>query len=416
MKSVLLLVVPFMVALLFVPQKEHNTCRSYFGYFNTFFSSDCYYNPDIDDDILGIIQRHVGVHETHEVQTEDGYLLTLFRIPRQNPKGVIFFQHSLATDARTWISQYNESVAFLFWRAGYDVWLGNTRGNHFCKKHVSLDPTEATFWNFTFHEIGYYDNHASIKYVKEHTGGSKIIYVGYSLGATSGTVYASIRDKDAADSVKLMVLMTPTSHSQFNCTSFLKYPFFIFYNLQGIVNFTDPLFVVNRQDAWYVKIVRFLATHFSCKKCVLYFLHLFFGSSKYDIEPDLINMFIRVHGSEYPLKITYHYYQVYAVDGKFRRYHYGEERNLLLYGDKEPTPYPLENIKVPVYIMHGENDNLDCPDAAEKLYNMLPKNTTIYGKLMVEGYNHLDFSHGRHRNEKVYSKILQLLDKINLND
>ena len=98
---------------------------------------------------MGIIQRHVGVHETHEVQTDDGYLLTLFRIPRQNPKGVIFFQHGLYTDARIWVSQYNESVAFFFWRAGYDVWLGNTRGNYFCKKHVSLNPTEAAFWNFT---------------------------------------------------------------------------------------------------------------------------------------------------------------------------------------------------------------------------------------------------------------------------
>ena len=97
---------------------------------------------------MGIIQRHVGVHETHEVQTEDGYLLTLFRIPRQNPKGVILFQHPLVTDARIWISQYNESIAFLFWRAGYDVWLGNIRGNYFCKKHVSLDSTEAAFWNF----------------------------------------------------------------------------------------------------------------------------------------------------------------------------------------------------------------------------------------------------------------------------
>ncbi|KAJ3656310.1 hypothetical protein Zmor_015396 [Zophobas morio] len=135
------------------------------------------------------------------------------------------------------------------------------------------------------------------------------------------------------------------------------------------------------------------------------------------MEPDLINMFIRVCGSEYPLKISYRYYQVYAVDGKIRRYDYGEERNLLLYGDKEPTQYPLENIKVPVYIIHGENDNIECVrNAAEKLYNTLPKNTTVYGKLMVEGFNHLDFSHGRYRNEKVYSKILQLLDKINLND
>ncbi|KAJ3640680.1 hypothetical protein Zmor_027226 [Zophobas morio] len=413
MKTVFLLVVPLMVALFFTPQIQRNTCRSYFSYFNIFFSSDCYYNPDLDDDILGIIQRHVGVHETHQVQTDDGYLLTLFRIPRQNPKGVIFFQHSLCTDARIWVSQYNESIAFFFWRAGYDVWLGNTRGNYFCKKHVSLNPTEAAFWNFTFHEIGYYDNHASIEYVKRQIGGSKITYVGYSMGGASGMVYASTRDKDAVDSVKLMVVMSSSTQLGLDCAGFLKYTLFIPYNLQGIVSFADPLFVLNRQDVWYVKIARFLATHFSCKKCMLLISHLFTGFSQDDLVPDLINMFIRVHGSEIPLKIVYHYYQTYISDGLFRRYDHGEARNLEIYGTKEPTSYPLENIKVPVHIVHGANDNIDCPTANEKLYNTLSKNSTVYGKLMVEGFNHFDFLYGRYRNEKVYSKILQILDDIN---
>ncbi|KAJ3640679.1 hypothetical protein Zmor_027225 [Zophobas morio] len=416
MKRVFWLIIPLIVALIFSPQKQNNTCKSYLSYFNIFFSSDCYHNPDQDDDILGIIQRHVGVHETHEVQTDDGYFLTLFRIPRQNPRGVIFFQHPLTTDARVWVGQYNESVAFLFWRAGYDVWLGNIRGSHCCKKHVSLDPTEAAFWNFSFHEIGYYDNHASIEYVKQQTGGSKIIYLGYSLGGTSGMVYASTRDKEAVDSVKMMVVITPTTHLQLSCTSLLKYLLFISYNLQGVVSLADPLFVFNRQDAWYAKMGRFLVTHFPCKKCMLYFSYLFVGFPEDAFEPDLINMFVRVHMSEYPLKMLYHYYQMYVVDGIFQRYDYGEEGNLLQYGTKEPTSYLLENIKVPVYIVSGANDNLDCPNAIEKLYNLLPKNSTAHGKLMVEGFNHLDYAYGRYRNEKVYFKILQLLDKIHLDD
>ena len=75
-------------------------------------------------------------------------------------------------------------------------------------------------------------------------------------------------------------------------------------------------------------------------------------------------MFVRVHMSEYPLKMLYHYYQMYVADGIFQRYDYGEEGNLLQYGTKEPTSYLLENIKVPVYIVSGANDNLDCPNVS----------------------------------------------------
>ena len=45
-------------------------------------------------------------------------------------------------------------------------------------------------------------------------------------------VYASTRDKEAADSVKMMVVITPTTHLQLSCTSLLKYLLFISYNLQ----------------------------------------------------------------------------------------------------------------------------------------------------------------------------------------
>ena len=85
---------------------------------------------------------------------------------------------------------------------------------------------------FSFHEIGYYDNHASIEYVKRRIGGSKIVYVEYSLGGTSGVVYASTREKEAADSVKLMVVIASGTRIRLDCNSFLKYTLFISYNLQ----------------------------------------------------------------------------------------------------------------------------------------------------------------------------------------
>ncbi|CAH1379420.1 unnamed protein product [Tenebrio molitor] len=148
---------------IFIPYNSNNSCSSYLSYLFISFSSDCYHNSDINDNITNIIQRHTNSSETHQVQTEDGYVLDLFRIHRKNPRGVILFQHSFLFDARIWVNQNNDSVAFLFWKAGYDVWLGNSRGNFYAKKHVRLRPSDPEFWNYSLSELGYFDLNATIE-------------------------------------------------------------------------------------------------------------------------------------------------------------------------------------------------------------------------------------------------------------
>lgn len=107
------------------------------------------------------------------------------------------------------MSQRNNSIAFLFWRAGYDVWLTNARGTPYSKKHRTLKPTDVAFWNFTVYEIGHFDLHAVARYVKEKTKSSKIILVGFSMGSGAGLVYASTRSEIAADTLTMIVAIAP---------------------------------------------------------------------------------------------------------------------------------------------------------------------------------------------------------------
>ena len=48
----------------------------------------------------------------------------------------------------------DRNLGFALAKRGYDVWLGNYRGNIYSKKHTIYSSRDAQFWKFTF------DNHA----------------------------------------------------------------------------------------------------------------------------------------------------------------------------------------------------------------------------------------------------------------
>jgi elongation factor G len=72
----------------------------------------------------------------------------------------------------------NVAPAFVAARAGYDVWLGNSRGNTYSCKHVKYDPwrNEAKFWDFDWMDMGQYDIPASLDYITSLTGQPKVAY------------------------------------------------------------------------------------------------------------------------------------------------------------------------------------------------------------------------------------------------
>lgn len=62
--------------------------------------------------------------------------------------------------------------AFVAARAGYDVWLGNSRGNTYSCKNIHYDPwlNEAKFWDFDWTDMGLKDLPASFDYITLKTG------------------------------------------------------------------------------------------------------------------------------------------------------------------------------------------------------------------------------------------------------
>lgn len=104
-----------------------------------------------------MIQRQGYEVEEHvDVQTSDGYLLTLHRIPYgkhnsdETTKPVVFLMHGLLSSSADWVNMGPEkSIAYRLADAGYDVWMGNARGNKWSRKHISYNPdSDSAFWDF----------------------------------------------------------------------------------------------------------------------------------------------------------------------------------------------------------------------------------------------------------------------------
>ena len=108
------------------------------------------------------MENYGATFESHEVTTEDGYILNVFRITREDVIGKqpVFLQHGITDSADCWIMHYPDlAPAFQLLEMGYDVWLGNQRGTTHSLKpgHVSLKTNSKEFWDFSWVEMGLYD-------------------------------------------------------------------------------------------------------------------------------------------------------------------------------------------------------------------------------------------------------------------
>lgn len=116
---------------------------------------------------------------------------------------------------KDFFNRYDIDAGFYFSDHGYDVWLGNARGNTFSRNHTKLSPSAAEFWNFSWHEIGIYDLPAMIDYILFETKQNQLSYIGHSQGVTAAMVMLSSKP-EYNEKIRVMHAMTPPIIFRYN--------------------------------------------------------------------------------------------------------------------------------------------------------------------------------------------------------
>merc|ERR1712178_530005 len=108
-----------------------------------------------------------------------------------------------------WVVQpeTSQNLPFMLSDAGFDVWLGNNRGNIFSIANSKMDINTPEFWDAVdVDTMASQDVPSILKYVTAVTKAPKVHWVGHSQGGGM-LVYALAKDPSLKDALDTSVLL-----------------------------------------------------------------------------------------------------------------------------------------------------------------------------------------------------------------
>ncbi len=374
------------------------------------------HDPDCDYNLTQLIQSKGFPCEEHKVITQDGYILGVFRIPhgRKNstssPGRPVLLQHGLLDAATTWVMNFPEqSLGYILADAGYDVWLGNMRGNYYSRAHVKYNPNrDEAFWDFSWDDMARDDLPSMIYYILNATNQSQIGYVGHSQGTLIAFAEFGRSTVDLQKHISFYAALAPVAQLG-HTISPIKY----LADISKEVELYWHLLFGRNEFLPSSHIIKWLAT-FACGEVILdrlvceNILFVICGPDKKNMNNTRMPVYISHEPDGTSVKNMIHFAQ--GIRSKqFQAYDYGSpQKNELHYNQTTPPLYTIRPINMPTAIFWSGEDWLADPNDVAYIFDNLQ--TMVYEKY-IPNYNHLDFVWAITANTIIYQDLLSVMHK-----
>ncbi|URE21964.1 Triacylglycerol lipase [Musa troglodytarum] len=319
----------------------------------------------------------------YEVKTQDGFILTMHRIPQGRGGGSagkrqsVLLQHGVLADGLTWLlNPLQQSLAFVLADNGFDVWITHGRGTRWSRRHESLNTSDTAYWAWSWDELANYDLPATVGFVFQQTG-QKLHYVGHSM-LYQHSLRASwwIRSSQLPfDSGGLSDLHD--NYDRKSCSQRIRRRSkneFTMLGALGVAEF-DP------KGAVGTKFLEFV--------CAMP------GVKCFDLMASLTGPNCCLNDSTVDMYLKY---ELQPTRGVITKYDHGSSAaNMAAYGQSSPPEYHMSNIPhhLPLLLSYGGGDMLsDVKDVQLLLNDLSNHDADKLVAQLVKEYAHLDFVMG----------------------
>uniref|UniRef100_A0A336L176 Lipase n=1 Tax=Culicoides sonorensis TaxID=179676 RepID=A0A336L176_CULSO len=351
-------------------------------------------------------------NENHKLTTDDGYKLSLHRIPSKRSNGnvtrePVLLIHGLLCSSSMWVvSPFKNKSALAFNLAddAYDVWMVNVRGTTLSRGHKKKNISETAYWDFSFHEIGLYDISKTIDFVLHKTGSNNLNVICHSQGCTSLLVLLSLRPEynEKVSSAYLSTAPVFLHHT----TGMLAR--IVGTELEEVVysslkNLGIHMFQV--VNSFLTESVRNLCTT-AYDFCSVMFAANVGPFMKSFNEKRMFFFLLDDVIDNSSVKQFTHYLQLIR-NKRFRMFDYGYYKNKAIYRKSIPPEYNLKKVAIPITIMRPISDPFST---REDLRLLMKKLSTVQDMIELPG-NHIDYFYDPRTLNKMKTHIIESFKK-----
>ncbi|XP_063538795.1 lipase 3-like [Cydia strobilella] len=371
-------------------------------------------HPELAEDanlkVPSLVRKYEYPLEEHQVITSDQYVLTMHRIPygRYNKKKrnrpAVFIMHGLLSSSADFITTGPEKAfAYILAEEGFDVWMGNARGNRYSRQHTYIDPRKSAFWKFSWDEIGNLDLPAMIDYVLKKTKKRKIHYIGHSQGTTAFWVMCSLRPEYNHKIISMHAL-APVAYLTHN-----KCPL-----LHAIASFSNAiakfLTLVGKAEFMANKLLLKWAGAAICRDGAIFqelcsnIYFLVGGWNSVELNRTIIPVILGHTPAGASVYQFAHYGQVMASK-QFRRFNHGGSANMKIYKSRTPPGYHPHKVTAPVFFHYSLSDPWAHVKDVERL-GLEIGNLKAKRVIPMATFSHFDFLFGINAKALVYDQVI----------